>query len=238
MSKVIAVQEAQLKMIRENYDKNIPGVSVVKEENVVNPSVPSAPLIDMESQIVNLNSEYASSEPTVTNINATTEVFGVPSSNSIQKTEEPVSTVSPVVQPFSNEASSEVPYKEPLVSDSVPVNVLSDDSYFELLNSLRNMITDFANNAYAAIDKFQEERLQGKVTGANLVGEALSNGINSVNDVKTEESVISPVSNVAAPAVSNIFDNQTVDLDNTVVLPADFIANNISETENELKMSA
>ena len=52
---------------------------------------------------------------------------------------------------------------------------MSDDSYYELLNSLRNMITDFANNAYAAIDRFQEERLQGKSSGVDLINGVSSN---------------------------------------------------------------
>lgn len=225
MSKVIAVQEAQLKMLRENYDKNVPVISISTNQvvNVDNPSNSTVPVIDMESEVVNLNATNSLNEQVVTNLDATNEVFG---SSSVDLKPSSVEVSNP------NPMNFEVPYKEPIETNEVPVNVLSDDAYYELLNSLRNMITDFANSAYSAIDKFQEERLQGKTTGANLV--ANSNG----NDLK-EETIVPNDNVVQSDVGSNIFDNNPVDdLDKTVVLPANFIAANIEETENEFKMVA
>jgi len=223
MSKVIAVQESQLKMFNDNYKKNCQKENVVnlnesiKEQiDVPTQNVSTISPIDMESQVVNLNSQF-DTNPNIANNYVTQEVFG---------TQE---NTTPSVVSTEN-ANFAVPYQEPTDIKSIPTSVLSDDSYYELLNSLRNMITDFANNAYAAIDRFQEERLQGKSSGVDLINGVSSNKEMILEDKKDEV--------VLDNKVSNLVDDHPNDLDNTVVLPADFIANNLSETDNEYKMVA
>jgi len=223
MAKVIAVQEIQLKMFNDNYKKNCQKENVVnlnesiKEQiDVPTQNVSTISPIDMESQVVNLNSQF-DTNPNIANNYVTQEVFG---------TQE---NTTPSVVSTEN-ANFAVPYQEPTDIKSIPTSVLSDDSYYELLNSLRNMITDFANNAYAAIDRFQEERLQGKSSGVDLINGVSSNKEMILEDKKDEV--------VLDNKVSNLVDDHPNDLDNTVVLPADFIANNLSETDNEYKMVA
>lgn len=222
MAKVIAVQENQLKMLRQNYDNMVAESTSVSNKlenhnNTENSLIPPIQQIDMESQVVNLNSQPII--PTITNDFATNEVFGPENlvsddiKNSENKSELNINN---------NTSLISVPYQEPNDVKKSSESNINNDSYFELLNSLRNMITDFANNAYAAIDKFQEERLQCKETGANLINNIIDNVVDSsVKEIK-ETPLPKP----------NIFDDNSIDLDKTVVLPADFIANSISESGN------
>ena len=234
MAKVIAVQEIQLKMFNDNYKKNCQKENVVnlnesiKEQiDVPTQNVSTISPIDMESQVVNLNSQF-DTNPNITNNYVTQEVFGT-QENSVNDSTIIQENTTPSVVSTEN-ANFAVPYQEPTDIKSIPTSVLSDDLYYELLNSLRNMITDFANNAYAAIDRFQEERLQGKSSGVDLINGVSSNKEMILEDKKDEV--------VLDNKVSNLVDDHPNDLDNTVVLPADFIANNLSETDNEYKMVA
>lgn len=258
MTRVIAVQVEQMNMLKENYNKSIPAKTVPMNNAdllngsmnvaVSNPiSTPTPTPIDMESQVVNLDSSVNQSG--VTNADVTNEVFGPQTSPDISMPAFPSSPLlTDPIQTNTNDSINitnevpasnvvDVPYQEPVVSSQNVSNVMSDDSYYELLNSLRNMITDFANNAYAAIDKYQEEKLQGKTTGASLITNNESIG---VPENKNEVNIINPVS--VEPVVSNnsnnIFDSQSTDLDNTVVIPGSVLSNAINEVENGMKFAA
>lgn len=248
MSKVIAVQADQMKSFNEIYNKN--AQPLVNNANVVSDSLNIPTInqtftpIDMETQTVNLNPSVE--QPSVTNVEVTNEVFG---SQAPADFAMPVFPGSPlenmpinesqgvsVAQPtFSSEIN--VPYQEPILNSSVPANAINDDSYIELLNSLRNMITEFANNAYAAIDKYQEEKLQGKNTGADL--------INSVNNPVVQNNIPiagdAPNTNVVNSVSQNdvnSFNTQSSDLDNTIVIPGSVISNAINEIDSEIKLAA
>ena len=164
MVKVIAMQDAQLKTLNDNYINSVPmAINPVNTGEITNTDnlVSIVPQVDMESQIVNLTPQ---APQTITNYNATNEVFGEQRDTIVNSFVEPAIQQN-VVQPLNN--PNVIPNLDNLVEEEKKVseNLISDDAYYELLNSLRNMITDFANNAYSAIDKFQEERLQNKKTG-------------------------------------------------------------------------
>jgi len=206
MSRVIAVQEEQLKLLRENYNKNVANV-VQSNANALSESLGgtsdfvSANPIDMETQSVNMNAFAVPPINPVVSSEATNEVFGatvdvnVPTSN--------------FEQPNVTTSNENLPYQEPLLNTSAPVNVMSDESFVNYINSLRNMLSDFMNSK---LDKLQEEFLSK--TGANLLI------ADSASEVKSVEPVnVQPVSNVVTDSlpVTNIFDpNETLVTNNLI----------------------
>jgi len=209
MSRVIAVQEEQLKLLRENYNKNVANV-VQSNANALSESLGgtsdfvSANPIDMETQSVNMNAFAVPPINPVVSSEATNEVFGatvdvnVPTSN--------------FEQPNVTTSNENLPYQEPLLNTSAPVNVMSDESFVNYINSLRNMLSDFMNDMNSKLDKLQEEFLSK--TGANLLI------ADSASEVKSVEPVnVQPVSNVVTDSlpVTNIFDpNETLVTNNLI----------------------
>lgn len=209
MSRVIAVQEEQLKLLRENYNKNVANV-VQSNANALSESLGgtsdfvSAKPIDMETQSVNMNAFAVPPINPVVSSEATNEVFGatvdvnVPTSN--------------FEQPNVTTSNENLPYQEPLLNTSAPVNVMSDESFVNYINSLRNMLSDFMNDMNSKLDKLQEEFLSK--TGANLLI------ADSASEVKSVEPVnVQPVSNVVTDSlpVTNIFDpNETLVTNNLI----------------------
>lgn len=218
MTRVIAVQEEQLKLLKENYNKKVPNV-VQNNANVLSESLGSASdvisvnPIDMEAQSVNMNAFAASPINPVVNNEATNEVFGVPADVNISI---PLSNFKSPISTTSNDnislQSENLPYQEPTLTTSAPVNAMSDEAFVNYINSLRNMLSDFMNDMNSKLDKLQEEFLSK--TGANLLGVDQASVIKNV-----EPAVIQPLSETIAETVpsTNIFDpNETLVTNNLI----------------------
>lgn len=219
MTRVIAVQEEQLKLLRENYSKNVSVVSVVQNnanilsESLAGPSgnITSNP-IDMETQTVNLNAFTTSPINPVVSNEATNEVFGVPSDVNFSI---PSNNLDQPLSPLNEKVSLQsdnLPYQEPNLGNSAPVNVMSDEAFVNYINSLRNMLSDFINDMNSKLDKLQEEFLSK--TGANLL-------VSEQGDVIKDEkpAIVQPVESSISESVpvTNIFDpNETLVTNNLV----------------------
>lgn len=236
MARVIAVQEEQLKTLKENYNKNIPSSSLAQNNgNVLSDSLSTSGVtvsvspIDMETQSVNMNAFVA---PVISS-DVTSEVFGSQTNGEMSNVSSRNDSVVPEIStievndtvPVSAE-SSVLPYQEPVLNNSLPVNVMSDEAFVNYINSLRNMLSDFMNDMNSKLDKFQEEFLSK--TGANLLN------TETVNEEKREEivsvnSLDNPINLENAP-VTNIFD-----ADKTFVTTN--LIQDITDARNELENS-
>jgi len=221
MARVIAVQEEQLKTLKENYNKNVQSVSLaqnnanVLSESLGMPNISQPTPIDMEAQSVNLNAfAVQPSSVSVVNNEATNEVFGIQNNETMGVETVSNDTISGMnVDNLNNSGlsngNSTLPYQEPILNN-VPVNVMSDEAFVNYINSLRNMLSDFMNDMNSKLDKLQEEFLSK--TGANLV---------NATEMKSEpislSSLEAPVNLGAENTVNNIFDADKTFVTNDLV---------------------
>lgn len=243
MARVIAVQEEQLKMLKENYTKNAVNIapsfnnaSVLSEslgsgveKNVVD--TPVVPQVDMEAQSVNLNpfEVQPNVEPVISN-EVTNEVFGsqvngVPVSNVTNGVGE-VNLFGNVGNNVLNGGNDNLPYQEPVMNNAKVDTGMSDDfynDYIKDLNALRDMLTANYNDVLSEIDKLQEKLNQK--TGVNLLSSSNSNVAN--NEI--------PINGMGT-SVMDSSSNNIFDADKTFVTN-DFrqeIANARNEMENSV----
>jgi len=217
MTRVIAVQEEQLNLLKENYSKNVSITNIAPNNaNILSESLGgtnenvSTNQLDMETQSVNLNAFSTQPINPVVSNETTNEVFGVPvgatSSNNFEPSFLSTSSENDGLK------SEDLPYQEPSLGTSAPVNVMSDEAFVNYINSLRNMLSDFMNDMNSKLDKLQEEFLAK--TGANLLA------TEQVGDIKdVEPIVVHPVESTISESVpvTNIFDpNETLVTNNLI----------------------
>lgn len=216
MTRVIAVQEEQLKTLKENYNKNVSSNSLVQNNGDMlsdslsaNSAAVSVAPIDMETQSVNMNAFAA--QPNVAPVissDVTSEVFGSQTNTEISNVSSNDSVVPEISTIGANDSvpvsavSNDLPYQEPILNAPAPINVISDEAFVNYINSLRNMLSDFMNDMNSKLDKFQEEFLSK--TGANLLN------AETANEEKREEIVsvnsVDNQINLETAPVTNIFD--------------------------------
>lgn len=241
MSRVIAVQEGQLDMLRNNYKVNVPINTVsISNADVLNsgltsetvPQMPATP-IDMESQTVNLNafptqnildSNVPTPQPVVDMV-TTNEVFGTPVSAASLVDNQKVSESASLVSNLPND----LPYNEP-VFNSVPTNEVNDntkDAFVERINQLRNSVSDFSNNINSMLDQMQEEYLSQNAKLANDVANKQA-GNPEVQNQPQNDVPLSPFGANVPSGVPNIFDN-----DKTIVTGANDLLQEIGSARSE-----
>lgn len=195
MTRVIAVQDGQLNMLKDNYVKNVPINAIVNDPAMSNPApifnnadvlsgslevppmeqtptIPATPQIDMENQSVNLNPfgiNPVVEQAPISSV-ATNEVFGPQlendqSLNGNNKDFDMNLNVTPV-----NTVNNDLPYQEPVMNNTTTNTTGNDEfynDYIKDLNALRDKLTASYNDALAEIDKLQEKLNQK--TGAQLL---------------------------------------------------------------------
>lgn len=226
MARVIAVQEGQLKTLKDNYinfavktSNNAEMLSGALNNNVA----PIAPEINMEDQPVNLSSSNTIEEKVIDN-DVTNQVFGA-NNNGFG------TSLSPV-------GSDSVPYQEPGITTNVSINTLTEEEYVKYINSLRNKLTTFYNDVNAEIDKLQEQLIQK--SGASLVD------VNKQIEPKYDSAEEKTFSGYTANNNNNvnIFDVQPQEvpqqpnLDETMVIPRTDFNNAIEEAQNGMYKAA
>lgn len=253
MARVIAVQEEQLKMLRENYTKNVVNVapsfnnaSVLSdslsngvENNVV--VTPVVPQVDMESQSVNLNpfEVQPNAAPVISN-EVTNEVFGpqvdsVPVSNVTNGVGE-VNLFGNVGNNVLSSGNDNLPYQEPVMNNANLETEMNDDfynDYIKDLNALRDKLTANYNDILLEIDKLQEKLNQK--TGANLLSAGNQTVANNVGDSQPVANNEIPMNGVGSGVIGSPSGN-IFDADKTFVTN-DFrqeIANARNEMENSV----
>jgi len=141
MTRVIAVQEEQLNLLKENYSKNVSITNIAPNNaNILSESLGgtnenvSTNQLDMETQSVNLNAFSTQPINPVVSNETTNEVFGVPvgatSSNNFEPSFLSTSSENDGLK------SEDLPYQEPSLGTSAPVNVMSDEAFVNYINSL------------------------------------------------------------------------------------------------------
>lgn len=228
MTRVIAIQETQLQTLKENYDKSKPlNNAAIINETLAVPSIdssvqasqnPTPASIDMEEQVVNLNTN--NNDNSMINESATMDVFGQAPSATI-----PENNSTPTENPIiNNNESFATPFIDPTMPEQPQSNPQNNFNYIELLNSLRNMITEFANSAYSAIDEIQEKHLQKKEETAE--NQIPSTGADLVTNNPSNATEIPGIPTLNSGTTANM---PYQDLDNTIVIPGSAISDAINQ---------
>lgn len=234
MARVIAVQEEQIRMIKEKYKSSatkievpVTPASVISGvfdnvqptqniDNVAQPTFVTEPKVDMENSVVSLNTNPVDN-------GLTNKVFGSMPSVDAMPNQESVMPTAMDNAFFSMQSNTplgaDLPYQEPVIVSNAPVNAMSNDEYVKYINSLRDKLTLFYNDMNSELDKIQEQILQS--SSASLVENANNNEVSASIEMSNNSL---PTSNLGD---GNIFDAQP-NFDETMVIPREAIDNAMS----------